>query len=429
MRNIVVSIVCLLLALSQWAWSEELSIVVPEDYGFDSGQLNQISEHFQSRVDDGELAGIVILVSRRGKIVHFDAIGYQDVVNEIPMRRDTIFRIYSMTKPIASTALMMLYQEGKFQLTDPLSKYIPEFENLSVLRDSNGPIEDVIELASDPTIQQALTHTAGFSHGLGISEYDHAFVASGIFSPETSLGEMMTLLSELPLLNQPGEQWRYGVGHDIALRLVEVISGMPADEYLEQKLFEPLGMEDTGYWIGDDNSHRLGPVHYLNEAGRLLPISDDHGGPAGGVLNQPWSVNSYTRDHEFKGGSFGLLSTAVDYWRFAQTILNEGEFDGERVISPRIARYMNQDHLPGGVQSFWDGAGMGLAFAIVEEPAKIGIPFSEGTLFWGGAAATTFWIDPSEELVVVGMTQHMGNPNVGSLQGELAALVYAALVD
>lgn len=406
--------------------ANDFPTAAPEQHGFNSERLRNLSGHFQSRVDEGELAGIVVLISRNGEIIHFDALGYQDALNEIPMETDTVFRIYSMTKPIASTALMMLYQEGKFQLTDPLSKYIPEFEGLTVLRDPEAGLTDVVALRSEPTIQDALRHTSGFSHGLGTSAYDQAFVASGIFRPDTSLEEMMTLLSGLPLMNQPGEQWRYGVGHDIALRLVEIMSGMPADEYLEARLFQPLGMDDTAYWIGPSDQHRLGPVHYLSETGGLLPISEHHGAPEGGVLVQPWSVNSYGFDQEFKGGSFGLLSTAEDYWRFGQAILNAGELDGERILAPSITRLMTRNHLA-GEQQFLDGAGMGLGFGIVQDPAQFGFPYSEGTLFWGGAASTAFWIDPEEQLVVVAMSQHMGVPNTDLLRGELASLVYAAL--
>ena len=424
----VFAFTCWLLVSIHAAWASELPTAAPDELGFDAERLSYISTHFQERVDKGELAGVVTLVARHGKVVHFDAVGYQDVVHNIPMETDTIFRIYSMTKPIASIALMMLYQDGKFQITDPLSKFIPEFRNLTVLRDPDGPVTDVVKIEREPTIQDALRHTSGFSHGLGVAEYDRAFIGLGIFRPETSLEEMMTLLSELPLVNQPGAQYTYSVGHDIALRLVEIISGMPADEFLEKKLFAPLEMDDTGYWVGPDEAERLGPVHYLSESGDLLPISEKYGMPAGGVLMQPWSVNSYTRDHEFKGGSIGLLSTAEDYWRFAQAIMDNGELNGKRIISPRILKFMKRNHLT-DVQSFWPGTGMGLGFGIARDPTRFGFPYNEGTLFWGGAAGTTFWIDPVERLVVVNMTQHLGVSAAESLQGELAALVYAATVD
>ena len=218
---------------------DHLPVVQPEEVGFDSAQLAKIEPFFQGRVDRGEIAGIVTLVARKGKIAHFSAVGYLDAQREIPMELDSLFRIYSMTKPIATTALMMLYQDGKFQLTDPLSKFIPEFAKLRVLRTPNGPMDETVGLDRPPTVQDILRHTAGFSHGIGVNDYDLDFVSSGIFSPETTLEEMMTLLSEIPLMNQPGSQFRYSVGPDVALRLVEIISGMSADDYLEQRIFEP----------------------------------------------------------------------------------------------------------------------------------------------------------------------------------------------
>jgi CubicO group peptidase (beta-lactamase class C family) len=234
--------------------ADGIAVVQPEEVGFSSEQLSKVESYFASRVEKGEIAGMVTLVARHGKIAHFSAVGYQDAEQEIPMERDTLFRVYSMTKPIVSTALMMLYQDGLFQMNDPLSKFIPEFADLRVLRSPNGPLDDTVAMEREPTVQDILRHTAGFSHCLGNSDYDKACVELGLFSTETSLEEMMTALSNLPLMNQPGSQWRYSVGPDVALRLVEIISGMSADDYLEQKMFEPLGMNDTGYVVNSDNA-------------------------------------------------------------------------------------------------------------------------------------------------------------------------------
>ena len=409
----------------------QLPIVEPEEVGFASERLSRIQDHFATRVDNGEIAGIVTLVARHGRIAHFSALGYANAEQELPMERDTIFRIYSMTKPIASTALMMLYEDGLFQMTDPLSRFIPEFANLRVLRTPTSPLDETVALEREPTVQDVLRHTAGLSHGLGVSEYDRHFVETGIFGTETSLEEMMTALSTIPLVNQPGEMYRYSVGPDVALRLVEVIAGMPADDYLEQRMFGPLGMDDTGYWVDADGADRLAPVHWLKD-GELVSLDDEYGHPQGGVLVQPWSVNSYTFDHEFKGGSFGLLSTAEDYWRFAQAMLNGGALDGERIIASRVVDYMRRNHLTDqqrATLSVLGAQGFGLGFGIIEDPAAVGYVSSEGTFYWGGAAATTFWIDPVEEIVVVAMTQHMGVRATGSIRGELAALVYGALED
>ena len=425
------------------ALQNSLPMVDPAEVGFSSKQLGKIESHFQDRVDRGEIAGIVTLVARNGKIAHISAVGYQDVEQEIPMKTNTLFRIYSMTKPIASTALMMLYQDNQFQLNDPLSKFIPEFKDLHVLKHPNAPLDEIIEMEHEPSVLDILRHTAGFAHGLGNSEYDNAFVETGIFRPETSLAEMMIALSSIPLVNQPSSAYRYSVGPDIALRLVEVISGMQVDDYLEQFIFEPLGMDDTGYVVSPENAYRLSPVHWLKD-GKLVPINTKHGSPPGGVLGENWSVNNYTIDHEYKGGSLGLLSTAEDYWRFAQAVLDGGKHNNKRIIDKETIKLMTQNHLTEQQQylaainyqeSSWDpqtlspDIGFGLGFAIIEGVSDPGDTASKGSLFWGGAAATYFWIDPAEDIVVVAMTQHMGVDGVWSIEGELAELVYGALVE
>ncbi len=408
---------------------DHLPIVSPEEVGFSSEQLNKIESYFAGRVERGEIAGIVTLVARKGKIAHFSAVGYQDTEQRIPMAKDSIFRIYSMTKPIATTALMQLYQDGLFQMNDPLSKFIPEFANLRVLLNPNGPLDETVAMDREPTIQDILRHTAGFSHCLGNSDYDKECIGLGVFNPETSLAEMMTALSRLPLMNQPGSQYRYSVGPDVALRLVEVISGMPADEYLEERVFEPLGMDETGYWVGPDRVSRLSPIHWLKD-GELVPLDEDHGQPQGGALSQPWSANSYTFDQDYKGGSLGLLSTATDYWRFAQAMLNGGVLDGQRILGSGTVDFMARNHLtPQQRQTFSPALGFGLGFATIEDPAGAGYPSNSGNFYWSGAAATNFWIDPTEEIVVVAMTQHMGVRGTGALRGELSALVYGALTD
>ncbi len=409
--------------------AERLPMVQPEDVGFDSEKLERIVPFFNKRVEEGEIAGIVTLVARHGKVVHLSAVGYADAYNKTPMQTDTLFRLYSMTKPIAATALMMLFEEGAFQLTDPLSDYIPEFSNLRVLRTPDSALDDTVILEREPTIQDALRHTAGFTHGLGVEEMDNRFVQLGIYNPDTSLEEMMSALSELPLRFQPGSQYGYAIGHDIALRLVEIITGMPIDEYMEQRLFEPLGMDDTAYWVTEESSHRLSPVHWRKD-GELVPIDEVHGHPQGGVLVQPWSVNSYTWDQEYKGGSIGLVSTAADYWRFAQTMLNGGELDGHGIMGSRIVDFMRRNHLPDQQRVGPTSAiGYGLGFGVIEDSTRFGFPISEGSFYWSGAASTNFWIDPSEDLIVVSMTQHMRVAEAGSIRAELGALVYGALQD
>lgn len=409
--------------------AESLPVVDPAQVGFSSDQLAKIETHFQGRVDRGEIAGIVTLVSRRGKIAHLSAVGYQDVVKNIPMETDTLFRIFSMTKPIASTALMMLYQDGHFQLTDPLSRFIPEFANLRVLKDTNGPLTDTDEMEREPTIQDILRHTAGFSHGLYNNDLDKTYLGAGIFLPETSLEKMMQELASIPLLYQPGSAYSYSIGPDIALRLVEIISGMPADQYLQDRIFAPLGMEETGYVVSQDNLNRLTPVHWLKD-GQLVPINQEYGSPSEEVLATDWLLNNYGKDHEFKGGSLGLVSTASDYWRFAQAMLNGGELDNNRIIGRKTVEYMSQNHMTTSQQSSYGSAfGWGLGFGTIELPSQAGYLSSKGTFYWSGAAATYFWVDPSEEIVVVAMTQHRGVPGTNRIRGELSTLVYGALIE
>ena len=425
--NQLLAMVVLLAAAT--ANAEPLPRADPADVGIDPERLARITAHFQRRVDAGEIAGIVTLVARRGKVVHFEAIGLQDAARGVPMQRDTLFRVYSMTKPIASTALMMLWEEARLQLHDPLAKYIAEFEQLQVLRSPGSALDDIVPLERQPTVQDILRHTAGFSHFLGTTDYDRHAVGQGIFRPETSLETMMTLLARIPLVHQPGEHYRYSVGPDIALRLVEILSGLPAEKFLEQRIFQPLGMADTGYWVKRNHAQRLAPVHW-SRAGELVPIDDQYGTPGGGVLNEPWSINMYTDDRAFKGGSFGLVSTAADYWRYAQAMLNGGVLAETRILGPRTVAFMSRDHLDDEQRaSRIAGSGFGLGFGNILDAALFGGLYKDGSIYWSGAAATSFWIDPAEDLVVVAMTQHRAVPLALAARWELAALVYAALID
>jgi CubicO group peptidase (beta-lactamase class C family) len=414
------------------AWAGDLPRARPQEVGFSAERLAYIDRFYGDKVKKGEMAGIVTLIARHGKVAHFSAVGYADAAKKTKLETDTIFRLYSMTKPIASTALMMLYEEGRFQLSDPVSKYIPEFANLRVMRDPNGRLDDTVPASKPPTMQDVFRHTVGFSHGLMENEYDAQYTKANVFGLDVSLAEMMTRLSKIPLRHQPGTQYLYGVGPDIQARLVEVLSGMPFDAFLEKRLFQPLGMRDAGFWALGDKAKRLATVHW-DKQGKLTPLDEKHGYPQGGALFQPWSVNSYTAKHKHLGGSFGLVSTAEDYWRFAQMMLNGGQLEGVRILSPQTVRYMARDHLGkigmdtmGGA---FQGTGFGLGFAVVQDPAAAGYMSSEGTFYWGGAAGTVFWIDPKENLAVVAMTQHMSVPAIASLWTDVRTLVYSALME
>jgi CubicO group peptidase (beta-lactamase class C family) len=374
------------------------------------------------------MAGIVTLVSRHGKIVHFSALGYADIEKHAKMEKDTIFRQYSMTKAITSTALMTLYEQGLFQIDDPISKYLPEFANIRVLRTPDGPLDETVAPEHPPTIHDILRHTAGFTHSLSNDKYDQQYKKADLFSLDITLDEMMKRLAKIPLRYQPGTKWAYSIGPDVQARLIEVFSGVPFDEYLQKHIFDPLGMKDTSFWLGPDKADRLATVYWLKD-GKLTPLDEAHGHPEGDSLIEPGQVNSYTVNHKRKSASFGLVATAEDYWRFSQMILNGGELNGVRILSPRTVHFMGQDHLaPAGIPDYEKGCGFGLGFEVIENQAAAATLGSDGGLTWGGAASTTFWIDPKEDLVIIAMTQHMKARPAQDATVRLRTLVYSALV-
>jgi CubicO group peptidase (beta-lactamase class C family) len=416
------------------AWASDLPRARPEELGFSAERLDSMDKFYADKVDKGAMAGIVILIARHGKIAHFSAVGYSNIETKQKLETNSIFRLFSMTKPITSVALMTLYEEGDFQLNDPVSKYLPEFTNLRVVRNPNGPVNDTEPLDRPLTIQDIMRHTAGFTHGWPYDVYNDQYTSANVLSIDVTLAEVVSKLSKIPLHYQPGTKWEYGVGPDIQARLVEVLSGMPFDTFLETRLFRPLDMKDTGFWVPANKAKRLVAVHW-EKSGHLVPLDDVNGYPEkwGGYLASPAIINSYTVNHRRKGGSGGLVGTAEDYWRFAQMMLDGGALDGVRILSPRTVHYMTRDHLgtirielPNGRPS---GHGFGLGFGVVKDPALEGDMTSEGTFFWAGAAGTLFWVDPKEDFVVVAMVQNMNVPAMESLGPQIRTLVYSALVE
>ncbi len=424
----------LVTAAATAAKAGELPTGSPSELGFSPPRLEYLDHFYADKVHRGELAGIVILIARHGKIAHFSALGSADIEKHKPMQRDTIFRLYSMTKPITSTALMTLYEEGRFQMGDPVSKYLPEFAHLRVLRSPEGDIKDTVPVEHEPTIQDLLRHTAGFTHALETTPLDVEYTKANLFSVDVSLAEMTERLAKLPLQYQPGTKWNYSVGPDVQARLVEVLSGMPFDRFVQERLLKPLGMKDAGFWVPPDRAQRLATVYWMKD-GKLTPIDDVHGSPGDIWLSEPWTVNSYSVNHKRKGGSYGLVSTATDYFRFGQMLLNGGELDGVRILSPQTVQFMARDHLgPIGMPSEDgkpSGMGFGLGFAVMEDPAAAGYISSKGSYFWAGYASTYFWIDPKEDMVVVAMTQHVDDnvPAAGALRSQFPTLVYSALLE
>lgn len=411
-----------------------LAPVAPADVsalGFSPERLERLDQILQQRVDDGELGGIVVLIARHGQIAHFNSIGYSDVDTLQPMENDDIFRIYSMTKPIVATGLMMLFEEGRFRLSDPISKYLPEFSNIQVLRTPESDLSDTVAPVREPTIHDVLRHTAGFTGGRPPegSATDTAYLAADLFDPDVSLEAEVRGVAEVPLTFQPGEKFEYGLGLDIAARLIEVMSGQSLREYLAEHLFVPLGMDDTDYFVDAGNADRLVEIAWQQEDGTLASCTPENCFDAWIYVEEPDLLDAYRRPHASTPGSYGMVSTASDYFRFAQMMQNGGEYGDHRFLSPATVDLMAMDHL--GSIEFTEGAGhsYGLGFGVVTDVAESGEPVSEGTFFWSGYAGTSFLIDPERDLTVVVMTQHMHVPEIWNSLSEFNSMIYGTLAE
>ncbi len=396
-----------------------LTVALPEDVGLSSERLERLDGAMQGLIDDERLAGITVMVARHGRIVHSEQFGMRDIAAADPMVENAIFRIYSMSKPITGVALMMLYEEGKFRLSDPVERYIPEFAGLQVAAGvgSDGPI---VEDANHPmTIRELMSHTAGLSYGIfSRSQVDSMYAEADVLDRDGTLKDMIDKLSRIPLRQQPGSQWHYSVATDVQGYLVEVLSGQPFDAFLQERIFEPLGMVDTGFWVPEDKAHRLAQVYTYEEDTRALSAGEGFGEEGNNPFLQPTTF--------FSGGG-GLVSTTADYMRFSQMVLNGGELNGVRLLSPLTIELMTRNQMPRTIPEMGPGTGFGLDFAVVLDPvAADGI--SKGEYYWGGAAGTWFWIDPVEDLVFVGMIQQFGEgrPDVRSLSRRL---VYQSIMD
>jgi CubicO group peptidase (beta-lactamase class C family) len=369
--------------------------------------LGRVERLIARYVEAGRYPGVVSLIARRDQVVHSQAVGHRDVARGRPMELDTIFRIYSMTKPIVSTALMMLYEEGLFQLDDPASSYLPELAGLKVSAGGNA----VREAKRQPTIRDLLMHTSGFGPA-----YRRP--------PVHTLAELPKWLAEFPLEADPGARWIYGISTDLVGLLCEVISGLPLDRYLQERILGPLGMVDTGFFVPARSVDRFAAGYTLADGGYLLaddPLTSD-----------------YTRPPSFLSGVAGLVSTAGDYLRFTRMLANGGALDGVRILGPRTVRFMTVNHLPGGQdlsamadtggETSRKGQGFGLGFGVLLEPTVAQTIGTPGEFFWGGAASTTFFISPADELIVIFLTQLRPSASY-PIRRELRAAVYSALID
>jgi CubicO group peptidase (beta-lactamase class C family) len=407
------------------AATAEMSETKPEAVGFSPERLKLLDAGMKSLIDSKKLAGMVTVLARHGKVVEEKTYGYADVASQKPMQKDTIVRIYSMTKPITGIAMMMLYEEGKWKPSDPISRYIPEFRDLKVYSgvDKDGkPTFD--KPGHAPTMGELMSHTAGFTYGFfGSTAVDKMYQEAQLLNAPT-LQEFIERVAKLPLLYQPGEGWVYSVSVDIQGYLVEKLSGKPFADFLHERIFLPLGMKDTGFYVPAEKLERVASV-YQGDAAAAAAMPKDAG------ISQPPGLPS---------GGGGLYSTAVDYLRFAQMVLNGGELNGVRLVAPSSIELMRANHVPDevknarkfgiGLYQMQPGLGFGYDFAILEDPLKLGSTAGKGTFLWDGVAGTWFWIDPANDLVFVGIIQRWlmapGAPDVENLS---RALTYQALVN
>ncbi len=415
----------LLLIFSLWvmpaAWAEGLLEADPASVGLSSDKLAALEEHFQGYVDSGRVSGLTTLIARKGEIAEFKAYGMADIEAGKAMQKDSIFRIYSMTKPITGVALMMLYEEGKIALDDPVSKYIPGFANPQVFA---GVGEDGTTIRTEPakraiTVLDLMRHTAGLTYGVfGDTPVDKAYKDSGLFEPGQTLATWTEKLVQQPLLYQPGDAWVYSFAVDVQGRLVEILSGQTLDAFFKDRIFDPLGMKDTAFYADAERADRLVQIYDVTKDKGLVPTTSQ-------------LVQDYTVKPSLLSGGGGLVSTTVDYWRFAQMMLNGGELDGVRLLKPETVKLMSSNLLPEnlpGIAGGKQGLGFGIDFAVVLDPAKQGNGARKGEYFWGGMANTVFWIDPEEELVAIFMTNVLPS-SVFPFRGDLRKYVYEAVVD
>jgi len=412
-RFIFIFSVIFLFVCSASVWGKPLELAKnPEALGFSSERLIQIDKTLQSHIEKGVIPGATILIGRHGKIAYFKTYGLQDKEGGVPMKKDTIFRIYSMSKPITAVGIMMLWEEGKFLLSDPVSKFLPELKGLKVgveKKDpqTGDPTLELVPCNREMTIQDLLRHTSGMIYefpGFGKNLVQQKWADAKIWDENKTLAEATAKLSKLPLLFQPGSKWNYSRSSALLGRVIEVISGQTFDQYLEDRIFKPLGMKDSGFWVKPENQNRV-----------TQPP-------------KPQNMFDVTKPPKLLAGDGGMVATTMDYARFAQMLLNGGHLNGVRILGPKTIAYMTSDHL-GSIPGFWfPGMSYGLGFGVRMTPGINAVAGSVGDYSWGGLAGTAFWVDPKEDMFVVFMINDLivGPSNYhGSL---IRDLVYQALI-
>lgn len=406
----------------------DLTVTSPESVGFSSQRLERLHAMMQDVVDKNQIAGVVTILARHGKVVDYRAYGQRDSAIHAPMTKDVIFRDYSMTKPITGVAMMILYEQGKWLPSDPISKYIPEFAHLKVYNgvDADGKMI-LVDPDHPPTMQELMSHTAGFTYGFfGNTPVDKAYRDAQVFNSK-NLQEFIEKVARLPLLYQPGKGWTYSISMDIEGYIVEKLSGQSLPDFVRDNITVPLGMKDSGFYV---------PANKLDRFTALYTS-----GPHGEMVEDNSSANvarDFMTQPTMPSGGGGMVSTAADYYRFAQMMLNDGQLNGKRILSPATVKLMTSNHVPTelltgkygiGVQVMRPGFGYGYNCAVEFDPPAANLSDGKGTFLWDGAAGTWFWVDPTNDIVFIGMIQRRLDAYSPPIEYESRAVVYGALVD
>jgi CubicO group peptidase (beta-lactamase class C family) len=391
------------------AGTKELPTAPAEKVGMSTERLEKLNGGMKSLVDEGRLAGVVTMVARHGKIVNFTAQGKRDIATGTPIQKDSIFRIYSMSKPITGVAMMMLFEEGKWQLNDPVSKYIPEFAGMKVYGTDAVGNMTLKEQVHPVTMRELMSHSGGFTYGaFSNTPVDKLVRDADVLNVGINLDEFIKRVAKIPLNAQPGTEWHYSISVDIQGYIVQKLSGMPFEEFLEKKIFKPLSMVDTGFYVPKEKIGRLAEFYSYDKDGKLQVQK--------GGLN-----HDFGQKPALSSGGGGLVSTATDYMRFCQMLLNGGQLDGVRLLSPRTVELMRTNMLPPNMQvalgATSTGAVFGLDFAVYDNVVAAGGYYGKGTFWWGGAAGTWFWIDPTNDLIMIGMIQQAAGTGAAAVSG------------
>ena len=408
--GLIIGLGLALLAPRAPAFGQALPAANPESVGLSSEQLARVTDALQAHIDAGHIAGVVAAVVRNGRLVYMEALGQADIEAARPMPEDAIFRLYSMTRSITSLAAMILWEEGAFRLHDPVSRYLPQFADQRVFSDAGSPDVDRTEARNgDITVEHLLLHTSGLG-----SRSSSIYRSEGVRLRTISVQEMVDNAARTPLFEDPGTNWRYGISTTILGRLVEIWSGMPLEDFFQERVFEPLGMMDTGFWVGAD---RLATVYRPSREGELRPYQ---------IEDVP-----FTEQPVLIEGGVGLVASTMDFLRFSQMFLNRGELDGRRVLRPETVEMMTVNRVPDALLPLNRrslGRGWTLGFSVVMDAREFSYPMNDGEFWWDGSAGTRFWIDPTQNMVTIVMAQ-VSPSRGGGFREEFKTGVYEAIIE